>query len=247
MRFADKITLVTGGAKGIGRAVARAFAAEGSRVTILDIDETTAVATVQELRSEGKSIDYVKVDITDYGQVKETIDRIAAVRGRIDILVNNAGGSESIPFLEASEKVWRKIIDLNLMATIFLCHTVLPYMVKQGYGRIVNTASTAGRQARPFGLAYGAAKAGVISITRSLAVAMAPHNIRVNCIVPGTIDTRALDLLRPELVQESLGRTALKRLGKPEEVAAAVLFLASEESSYITGHALGVDGGNAFV
>ena len=110
--------------------------------------------------------------------------------------------------------------------------------------RIVNIASTAGRQPRPFGLAYGAAKAGVISVTRSLAVAMAPHNIRVNCVVPGTIDTEALKKLLPETVKDSLRRVALGRLGQPEEVARAVLFLASDDASYITGQSLGVDGGN---
>ena len=245
MRFTDQVTIVTGGAKGIGKAVVKAFVKEDAFVIILDIDETGASATVGEMM-DGRA-DFIKVDLTKYQQVKDAVDRIAREHGRIDILVNNAGGSESIPFLEANETIWRKVLDLNLMGTIFTCHAVLPHMVRQKFGRIVNTASTAGRQARPFGLAYGAAKAGVISITRSLAVAMAEHDIKVNCIVPGTINTPALDLLRPESVSEALERTALKRRGEPEEVANAVLYLASEEASYTTGHALGVDGGNAFI
>ncbi len=244
MRFEDKITVVTGGASGIGRAIAREFAKEGSRVVILDIQEDKANDTVREIESQGGRAVAIKVDATGETAVKAAVKYIIAEQGSIDILINNIGGSESLPFLEADEALWRKILDTNLMTTILLCHNVLPHMIKQRYGRIVNIASTAGRQPRPFGLAYGAAKAGVISVTRSLAVAMATYNIRVNCVVPGTIDTEALKKLLPETVKDSLHRVALGRLGQPEEVARAVLFLASEDASYITGQSLGVDGGN---
>ncbi len=244
MRFEDKIAVVTGGASGIGRAIAREFAKEGCRVVILDIQEDKANDTVREIEAQKGRAVAINVDATGETGVKAAVKIIIAEQGRIDILINNIGGSESVPFLEADNALWRKILDTNLMTTILLCHNVLPQMIKQRYGRIVNIASTAGRQPRPFGLAYGAAKAGVISVTRSLAVAMAPHNIRVNCVVPGTIDTEALKKLRPETVKDALRRVALGRLGQPEEVARAVLFLASEDASYITGQSLGVDGGN---
>ena len=244
MRFEDKITVVTGGASGIGRAIAREFAKEGSRVVILDIQEDKANDTVREIEAQGSRAVAINVDATRETAIKAAVKKIIAEQGSLDILINNIGGSESLPFLEADEALWRKILDTNLMTTLLLCHNVLPHMIKQRYGRIVNIASTAGRQPRPFGLAYGAAKAGVISVTRSLAVAMAPHNIRVNCVVPGTIDTEALKKLLPSVVKDSLRRVALGRLGQPEEVARAVLFLASEDASYITGQSLGVDGGN---
>jgi len=172
------------------------------------------------------------------------VGKIAEEQGRIDILINNLGWSESVPFLESDEALWRKVLDLNLMSTLLCCHAVLPYMMKQQYGRIVNIASIAGRQPRPMAVAYGAAKAGVISVTKSLAVAMAPYNIRVNCIAPGPMDTDLIRQLRPEHAEAILRRVTLGRWGQPEEVADAVLFLASDEAMYIVGQTLAVDGGN---
>ncbi len=247
MRFKDKVAVVTGGASGIGKAIAMEFAGEGSVVFILDITEDKAGEVAREIESRGGQAKAIKVDATREPEIKAAVEKIIADRGRIDILVNNIGGSESIPFLEADEALWRKILDTNLMTTILMSHAVLPHMVKQQYGRVVNVASIAGRQSRPFGLAYGAAKAGVISVTKSLAVAMAPHSIRVNCVVPGTIDTEALYKLRKEVLDGALQRVALGRVGQPEEVARAVLFLASDDASYITGQSLGVDGGNEMI
>lgn len=244
MRFRDKVTIVTGGGSGIGSAIAQSFAGEGSMVAILDILEEKAQNIVRKIESKGGKALAVKVDATQGQEVKNTVDQIARELGRIDILINNIGGSEAVPFLESNEAVWCRVIDLNLIVPLNFCRHVLPYMVKQRYGRVVNIASTAGRQPRPFAVAYSAAKAGVISITKSLSVAMAPYNIRVNGIVPGTIDTEALGRLVPESVAKSLKRCTLGRLGQPEEVAAAVLFLASEAASYIVGQSLGVDGGN---
>lgn len=160
MRFKDKVGVVTGGASGIGRAIAMEFAGEGSAVFILDITEGKAGEVVQEIAARGGEAAALKVDATREPEIKTAMEQIIAERGRIDILVNNIGGSESIPFLEANEALWRKVLDTNLMTTILMSHAVLPHMVKQQYGRVVNIASIAGRQSRPFGLAYGAAKAG---------------------------------------------------------------------------------------
>ncbi|MFC1903908.1 SDR family NAD(P)-dependent oxidoreductase [Chloroflexota bacterium] len=244
MRFKDRVTIVTGGASGIGQAIAHGFAGEGSAVIIFDISEEKARSTVKEIESRGGKAVAIKVDATKGEEVRSAVEKVAGEWGRIDILVNNLGWTEDRPFLESDETLWRKVLDINLIATLLCCHAVLPYMIKQKYGRIVNISSIGGRQPRPFAVAYGMAKAGVISVTKSLAVAMAPYNIRVNCVAPATIDTELLKQTNPESVENALSRCALRRRGKSEEVANAVLFLASDEASYIVGQTLTVDGGN---
>ena len=244
MRFKDRVTIITGGASGLGKVTAQGFAREGSTVIILDILEEKARSTAQEIEAQGGKAVPMKVDTTKGQEVKSVVGKIAEEQGRIDILINNLGWSESVPFLESDEALWRKVLDLNLMSTLLCCHAVLPYMMKQQYGRIVNIASIAGRQPRPMAVAYGAAKAGVISVTKSLAVAMAPYNIRVNCVAPGPMDTDLIRQLRPEHAEAILRRVTLGRWGQPEEVANAVLFLASDEAMYIVGQTLTVDGGN---
>lgn len=242
MRFKDRVTIVTGGASGIGKATAQGFAKEGGTVIILDRLEEEARSTAKGIESQGGKAVAIKVEATEGQEVKSALEKIAEKWGRIDILINNIGSSESVSFLETDEALWRKVLDLNLMVPLFFCRAVLPYMVKQQYGRIVNIASIAGRQPRPMAVAYSAAKAGVISITRSLAVAMAPYNIRVNCVAPGTIETAFAKEVKH--VEDILKQATLGRWGQPEEVAAAVLFLASDEASYIVGQTLAVDGGN---
>jgi len=244
VRFKDRVTIITGGASGLGKITAQGFAREGSTVIILDILEEKARSTAQEMEAQGGKAVQIKVDVTKGQEVKSVVGKIAEEQGRIDILINNLGWSESVPFLESDEALWRKVLDLNLMSTLLCCHAVLPYMMKQQYGRIVNIASIAGRQPRPMAVSYGAAKAGIISVTKSLAVAMAPYNIRVNCIAPGPMDTDLIRQLKPEHAEAILRRVTLGRWGQPEEVANAVLFLASDEAMYIVGQTLAVDGGN---
>ncbi|HEY82006.1 MAG TPA: SDR family oxidoreductase [Dehalococcoidia bacterium] len=248
MRFKDKVTIVTGSARGLGRAIARGFAAEGAQVIILDKSEEEANKTAKEIESEGGRAVALKVDATQGQEVIDAVAKIAKEWGRIDILINNIGWNECVPFLETDEDLWRLSLDINLLVPLRFCRAVLPHMVKQKYGRVVNIASIAGRQPRPLAVAYSAAKAGVIAITRSLAVAMAPYNIRVNCVAPALIET---ELLRTqasrEYLQPILDQTALRRLCQPEEVAAAVLFLASDEASYVVGESLHVDGGNCML
>jgi NAD(P)-dependent dehydrogenase (short-subunit alcohol dehydrogenase family) len=244
VRFKDRVTIVTGGASGLGKVTAQDFAREGSTVIILDILEEKARSIAGEIEALGGKAVATKVDATKGQEVKRAVEKIAREWGRIDILINCLGWSESVPFLESDEALWRKVLDLNLISMLLCCHAVLPYMIKQQYGRIVNIASIAGRQPRPMAVAYGAAKAGVISVTKSLAVAMAPYNIRVNCIAPGPMDTDLIRQLRPEHAEAILRRVTLGRWGQPEEVANAVLFLASDEASYIVGQTLTVDGGN---
>ena len=244
MRFKDRVTIVTGGAGGLGKVTAQDFAREGSTVIILDIIEEKARSVAGEIEALGGKAVATKVDATKRQEVKRAVEKIAREWGRIDILINCLGWSESVPFLESDEALWRKVLDLNLISMLLCCHAVLPYMIKQQYGRIVNIASIAGRQPRPMAVAYGAAKAGVISVTKSLAVAMAPCNIRVNCVAPGPMDTDLIRQLKPEHAEAILRQVTLGRWGQPEEVANAVLFLASDEALYIVGQTLTVDGGN---
>ena len=247
MRFKDRVTIVTGSAQGIGKAIAQGFAGEEADVILLDKSEE-AQSTAREIEAGGGKASAMKCDATNGQEVKDTVKQIIEKWGRIDILVNNIGWNESIPFLESDEALWYKSLDINLLVPMRLCHAVLPNMIKQKSGRVVNISSIAGRQPRPYALAYSAAKAGVIAITRSLAVAMAPYNIRVNSVAPAIIDTQ---LLREQAPPEHLGpilkQSTLGRLGQPEEVAAAVLFMASDEASYIIGQTLNADGGNCML
>jgi 2-hydroxycyclohexanecarboxyl-CoA dehydrogenase len=189
----------------------------------------------------------MKVEATDKYQVKTTIDRIVKQWGKIDVLINNIGWNKPVPFLESEESLWYRIVELNLMVTLRFCHAVLPHMISQCYGRIVNMSSVQGRKAAPEAIPYSVAKAGIISATKSLAVGMAPHNIRVNAMCPGVIEQTGLyeRIVRenPDYVKGLIKNTPMRRPGQLKEIVAVVLFLASDESSYMTGQSLSVDGG----
>ncbi|MFH1015763.1 MAG: SDR family NAD(P)-dependent oxidoreductase [Chloroflexota bacterium] len=250
MRFKNQITIVTGGAMGIGKAIAQAFGREGATVLILDKQEVKARKMAAEIKASGGKAEVVTLDATKVEEVKATIVKIIADLGRIDILVNNIGWSENIAFLETDELLWRKVIDLNLLVPMSFCRYVLPYMAERKSGRIINIASIGGRQPRPNAVAYGAAKAGVISMTKSLAQSMAQHHIRVNAVAPGPIETALAKEMRkanPEGYAVVLKQAAMGRMGEPEEIARAVLFLASDEAAFITGQTLNVDGGNCMI
>ncbi len=250
VRFKDQVTIVTGGATGIGRAIAQGFANAGSTVMILDKLKEESQRTVGEIESRGGKAIAIEIDATEGQQVRNTVTTIKEQWGRIDILINNIGDIKVAPFLETDEAVWRWTLDINLMIPMRFCHVILPHMIKQKYGRIVNIASDAGRVPMPTLVDYSAAKAGVIAMSRSLAVAMAPYNIRVNCVCPGTIETpqhmRSHDMDRRG-VEDLYKQIALGRRGQPEEVAALVLFLASDEASYIVGQSPSVDGGRVML
>ena len=247
MRFKDRVTIVTGAAQGIGKAIAQGFARESADVIIVDKSEK-ASDTAGEIQAGGGKVSALICDATDSQEVKDAVKKIMERWGRIDILVNNIGWNESVPFLDTDEALWYKSLEINLVVPLRFCHTVLPHMVKQKSGRVVNIASIAGRQPRPRALVYSAAKAGVIAITRSLAVAMAPHNIRVNCVAPAIVDTQLLkEQAPPEHLGPILQQSTLGRVGQPEEIAAAVLFMASDEASYILGQTLNADGGNCML
>jgi NAD(P)-dependent dehydrogenase (short-subunit alcohol dehydrogenase family) len=248
VRLQGEVAWVTGGARGIGRAVAKVFVREGATVAINDIRPLDRLDFgVQE---RGASFLTLEGDVTNAGQVQDMADRIYTQFGRLDILVNNAGGGLNGPFsiVDMTEADWDQVVDLNLKAAFLCCRAAIPHMRRQGRGKIVNVSSVAGRSAAlTVGPAYTGAKAGVLGLTRHLAKSEGAYGIRVNAVSPGSILSELLQerfLSYPKEEQERrLSATPLKRFGKPEEVAAAVLFLASEEASFITGANIDVNGG----
>jgi len=246
MRFQDKVALITGGAQGIGEAIVKAFARENATVVIADIQIDRAMAVADEARSLGGRALAIKMDVTDYSEVSNGVSRVLEEYGRIDILVNNAGFDMPGDFLEQDEQSWDRSLSLNLKGPMIVSSIVLRSMIEKRFGRIVNISSEAGRTGAPFMVAYAAAKGGVIALTRSLARAYAKYNIRVNSIAPGPTETPALKgalVNNPGLRDLFLQSRPIQRFGRPEDVAAAVLFLASDKSEYITGQTLNVDGG----
>ena len=248
MRMEGEAAWVTGGARGIGLAVAMAFAREGANVAINDLRPLEEAEA--KIRAMGRSVLTMQGDVTNARQVQEMAEKVHKQFGRIDILVNNAGGGFGLPasIVDLQEEGWDKVINLNLKGDFLCCRAVIPYMRKQGKGKIVNIASLAGRSfATTSSIAYSGAKAGVLALTRHLAKTEGPCGIRVNSVSPGTILTELMaerfQSYPKEEQEKRLAGTPLKRFGKPEEVAAAVLFLASEEASFVTGTNIDVNGG----
>ena len=233
--------VVTGGARGIGRAIAERLMASGAAVAIWDRDLDAANAAASELGANGKAI-AVAVDQTEDAAVADATARTAAALGGIDILVNNAGiTGGNMKVWEYSPEEWRQVIDVNLVGPFLCCRNVVPEMLKTGYGRIVNVSSCAyaGDARQPD---YAAAKAAVVSLTRSIAMELAPA-VTVNCIAPGVIATSVADSATGEFLESWVQRSLLKRMGKPSEIAGAVAFLASDDASYVTGTMIPVSGG----
>lgn len=236
--LAGRKAFVTGGAKGIGAAIARRLAADGAQVTIADLDIAAAQALAQEIGALA-----VRLDVTDLAQVSA----VMAEHGPFDILVNNAGVDQHAFFTRTTPDDWRRLIGINLESVFATTHAALPAMQSAGFGRLINIASEAGRLGSRGGAVYAAAKGGVIAFTRSIARENGGKGITANVIAPGPIDTpllrQALEQGGDKLLQAMTGATLTGRLGTPEEVAAAVAFLASTEAGFITGEVLGVSGG----
>jgi len=245
-RFKDKVAIVTGGAQGIGEAIARQLAGEAANVAILDIQHEKAQAVADGLGSKGGSAIAVKMDISDSQSVKQAIKEVEDRFGRADILVNNAGWDRAMPFIQLPEELWDRIIAVNLRGPIAVTRAVLDGMISRNSGKIVNIASDAGRVGSSGESVYSACKGGIIAFTKTLAREIIRYNILVNCICPGPTDTPFIDGIReenPKLVEALKNAIPMRRLGKPEEIAVAVAFLASDEASYITGQTLSVSGG----
>jgi 3-oxoacyl-[acyl-carrier protein] reductase len=251
-RLKDRVAIVTGSGQGMGLAIARACAGEGAKVAITDINDRTIEAAVEELkRQRGADAVGIRMDVTNKSQVEEAVKGILDAWGRIDLLVNNAGGALNTPFkLEAiEEKHWDLVVSVNLKGAFLCCQQVIPAMVRQGRGAIVNISALAGHwRASLAGVQYTAAKAGIEGLTRQLAYDFGPAGIRVNAVAPTVTMTgdRIKDLWDekgPEEKERVFAQIPLRRLSTMEEIAAAVVFLASDEASYITGITLDVCGG----
>jgi 2-hydroxycyclohexanecarboxyl-CoA dehydrogenase len=247
VRLPDKITLVTGAASGIGRAIALAAAREGARVAVLDLNADGAAAVAREITTAGGQAQAWPLDVTDPARVNAVVEEIVKRWSTVHVLVNCAGWDKPIPFVETTPDFWDRILAINLKGPIACTHAVLPPMIAQGYGKIVSIASDAGRVGSTGEAVYSAAKGGLIAFTKTIARETARHRINVNCVCPGPSDT---PLFQKEFagpspkLAESLKRVIpWGRLGVPEDVAPAVVFLASDEAGYITGQTLSVSGG----
>ena len=243
MRLQGRVAAITGGALGIGRATARLFAAEGAAVALGDVEVGAAETVAKEIVNGGGRAIAVGVDVGDAGQVQAFVDRVVAELGRLDIMFANAGIAHSAPFLEHPEAQWHRVLRVNLTGVFLCCQAAARQMVKQGGGRIITTASINGFRGVENLVGYNAAKAGVIELTKTMAVELARHHIAVNAIAPAQIDTRLTRSLPEEARQRRVEQIPMGRFGEADEVARAALFLASDDAGYITGHTLAVDGG----
>jgi NAD(P)-dependent dehydrogenase (short-subunit alcohol dehydrogenase family) len=245
-RLAGKVSVVTGAAKGIGRTMAALFAAEGAHVVIADIDAAGARGASREIAATGGSVVALTADISDAVQVQSLFDEAVGQFGRIDVLVNNAGIGLNRPFLETTLEEWNRLIGVVLTGTFLCSQAAARLMVSQGGGAIVNVASVSGQRGAQGRAAYGAAKAGVIQLTRVMAVELADKGVRVNAVSPGPVITDQSNGTHTAATRQSyLERIPLRRYGERQEVAAAALFLASDDAAFVHGHVLNVDGGFA--
>ena len=245
MRLEGRTALVTGGASGIGAATARRLAAEGARVVVADLEEAKAEAVAGEI--DGLP---VHMDVAHVASVQAGVAEAVEANGPVDILVNNAGTDRFAFFVNTDPELWDFVLGVNLRGTIAVTHALLGSMQERGRGAIVNVASEAGRVGSQGSAIYSAAKAGVIGFTRAIARESARFNVRANAVAPGPIDTPLLNSapeqlgeLGERLKQAMISATALRRIGKPDEVAAAIAYLASDDASFVTGQTLNVSGG----
>jgi 3-oxoacyl-[acyl-carrier protein] reductase len=244
MRLKDRVAIVTGAARGIGHAIAVALAREGARVAAWDLDLVQLDDPVGQVRARGGEVLALSVDVTRKEQIQEAVEQVLARWGRIDILVNNAGIYEVLPIEAISEEQWDRVLAVNLKGAFLCCQAVIPAMKRQGSGSIVSMASSAGKSGGTLsGAHYAVSKAGVICLTKQLARELGPYSITANAVAPGRIDTPMIHLASDEENEAFRLRTPLGRLGTPEDVAGAVVFLVSDEASFITGEIVDVNGG----
>jgi len=239
-KLKDRVAIVTGGGSGIGEAVAKSFGAEGSRVVICDLDYESAQRVCNFIGAQAVAY---KVDVAGSKEVDETVKKVFERFGRIDILVNNAGITKDTLLIRMTDEDWEKVLRINLFGTFYFTRSVIRYMMKERYGRIINIASIIGLIGNAGQANYAASKAGIIAFTKSCAKELAVRNILVNAIAPGFIQTPMTRSLPEEIKNNYLKSIPLGRFGEPGDVARVALFLASEDSSYITGQVLTVDGG----
>jgi 2-dehydro-3-deoxy-L-rhamnonate dehydrogenase (NAD+) len=242
MSLHGKAALITGAARGIGRAIARRLTADGARAALLDLDGPAVEAAAREL---GGAL-AITADVTRAADVDRAVDQVVERWGRLDVLVNNAGiTGRSFPIWELTDEDWRRVIDVDLTSVFLCCRAGVRVMLERGGGRIVNVASIAGKEGNPTLVPYSAAKAGVIGLTKALAKEVATRGIFVNAVAPAVIETELLQQMEPSTVALLISKIPMGRVGRPEEVAALVAWLASDECSFSTGAVYDLSGGRA--
>ena len=246
--MSGRTAIVTGGASGIGLAIAERLAADGNAVAVFDRDGEAADAAAAKIEAAGGSAIGVTVDVTERAAVDAGVAATGERLGTPTILVNSAGLDGFDPFLTITLEKWQRILDVNLTGTFQVCQAVVPGMIEEGWGRIVNISSSSAQGGQPVMTHYVAAKAGVIGFTKALALELGPQGITVNTIPPGFIDTPMLRKAEGrgflgQGVEHHAGTTPVRRVGRPEDIAAACAFLVSEEAGYVTGQVIGVNGG----
>ncbi len=241
-----RTAIVTGGASGIGAATSRRLASDGAAVAIFDLNGAAAEEMAGSIEADGGSAIGLAVDVTDRPGIEAAVDQVGSRLGRATILVNSAGYSPFTPFLEISEELWNRTLEINLTGTFNCCQAVIPGMLKEGWGRIVNIASSSIHTGVPLMAHYVSAKSGVVGLTKSLALEFAAQGITVNTIPPGFVDTPMLRGAAADGfvdIERSTAATPVGRPGRPEDIAAACAFLVGDDASYITGQIIGVNGG----
>lgn len=244
----DKVVIITGARRGMGKAHALLLAKAGAKVMVSDISEEDCQAVVEEIEKAGGEALAAKCDVTQKKEIDKMIQAAVKQWGKIDVLVNNAGIAQFFPFLEMTEEVWDRTLDINLKGYFLCAQAAAKEMVKRKKGVIINIASVAmGQQGVGFPniVHYCASKGGIVAMTEALALELAPYNIRINAVAPGMIETPMIESVKqdPKMIEAMMARVPMHRFGKPEEVANLVLFLASDASSYMTGSTVVIDGG----
>ncbi len=243
--FRGRVVLVTGGSRGIGEAIATAFAEAGATLVVTARERAPLEALCARLAAAGATAEAAALDVADVAAAERLVERLVARHGRIDVLVNNAGTSQRQPAGQVTADAWDRIFATNTRGLFFLTQAVGRTMVARRTGAVVNVGSVAQALGRREMAAYAASKGGVVQITRVLALEWAPYGVRVNCVAPGYVRTPLVEpvLRRPDLMDEILARTPMRRVAEPREIAGPVLFLASDWATYVTGQTLFVDGG----
>jgi NAD(P)-dependent dehydrogenase (short-subunit alcohol dehydrogenase family) len=251
-RLQDRAALVTGAARGIGLAATRALAQEGARVLMCDLDEDVVLSAADALREEGLTVQALKADVSNQDSIAQAVAAAVTAWGRLDILVSNAAITDDTPFESISAERWHRVMNVNLDSVLYGAQAAMPHLKRSPCASIVNVASIQGLRGQPNSMAYATAKGAVVNLTRCMAVDFGPLGVRVNAIAPGYIDTR-MALMHGNVHEHQTdwfqevfikhGRLPLRRPGKAEDVAGPILFLASDDSRYVTGQVLVVDGG----